>query len=141
MTTSALQRHAFSGEATNRKRREFLIALALNDHRSAATLCRLYAKQRRRSSRAYSAVDDDVDTASARELLNDRQRILCLDVDHSVGSEGLCYFKPSRVFGRARDDDERGARLPGRHQAAESLLTWTLNEHCRGVANAAVDQR
>src|SRR5439155_21817335 len=42
---------------------------------------------------------------------------------------------------RARDDDERSARLLADHSLRKALLAWALNEHCGVIADAAIEER
>ena len=67
--------------------------------------------------------------------------ILFRDVDHVIGAKQLRHLEPPRILRRAGDDDAGGAGLLGGHGAAEALLSWTLDEHRRGVADAAVHER
>src|SRR5437763_2252508 len=60
MAARALERDAFAGQPADWKIGKLLVALTLHDHRARAPFQRLDAEQRRRRTRAYSAVDRDV---------------------------------------------------------------------------------
>ena len=58
-----------------------------------------------------------------------------------VGAKRSGDLHPRAVPGRARDDDERGARLLADHGLGQPLLARALNEHRGVIAHAAVEQR
>jgi hypothetical protein len=64
-----------------------------------------------------------------------------LYVDHDVRAERFGHFESTRVFPRPGDNDAIGASLLGRHDATESLLTRTLDQHGRRVADTGVHDR
>src|ERR1700692_3754079 len=97
MATRALQRHAFPRQSPNRKGGELLVAFALHDHRPAAAFRGLDTKEHRRSPGADRAVEHDVNTAAVGHLEDARERVLLLDVDHSVGTKGPGDLQASGV--------------------------------------------
>ena len=140
MAARALQRDGLPGQSPDRKRGELLVAFALHDHRSSATLQGLDAKKRRRRAGADRAVEHHVNTAAFRHLEDARERVLVLDIDHIVGPESLRHLEASGVFRGAGHDDAPGASLLRGHDAAEPLLSRALDEHRRRVPDSAVEE-
>src|SRR5262249_10521127 len=84
---------------------------ALNHDGAALALERFQAEQDRDGSGAGGAVERHVHALAGGDLHDARERILVLDVDDEVGAELFRDRHARAVFGRAGDDDERGAGL------------------------------
>src|SRR5216117_624394 len=136
----ALDGDEFHRDPFEREVRE-LLHLALHHDRPAFALQGLYAEQDREGPGARGAVERDVHAAAPGDLLDARERILLLHVDHVIGAQFFRDLHPRGVLGGARDDDERGARLLADDDLRQPLLTGPLDEHAGVVADAAVEER
>src|SRR6516162_11423203 len=118
-----------------------LLHFTLNHDGAALALERFDAEQDRNGSGAGGAIERHVHALAGGDLRDAPERILVLDVDGEVGAELSRDLHARAVFGRAGDDDERGARLLADHRLRQPLLAGALNEHGRVIAHAAVEQR
>src|SRR4029077_6250374 len=93
-----------------------LLHFTLNHDGPALALERFHAEQDRNGSGAGGAVERHVHAFAGGDLHDAGERILVLDVDGEVGAELFRALQARAVFGRAGDDDERGARLLADHR-------------------------
>src|SRR6266436_4206656 len=123
----ALDGDEFHRDPLEREIRKFL-HFALDHDRPALALQRFHAEQDREGPGARGAVERDVDAFASRDLLDAREGVLLLHVDHVVGAQFFRDLHPRGVLGGARDDDERGARLLADDGLRQPLLTGPLDK-------------